>query len=83
MDEGSCDADDGSEVSFGLLASEGDCLEFFDFDEEVFDEMTPLIHDLIDEKRLQALRSLGNDRFRAALVHFFDQSTRIERLVRQ
>ena len=52
MDYGCCDACHGAKVSFGFSASQSDGLELIDFGEEILDEVTPLIHDFVDWKRL-------------------------------
>jgi hypothetical protein len=36
--------DDGSEALVGLVGSQGDTLELFEFAEEILDQMTPFVH---------------------------------------
>jgi hypothetical protein len=81
--QGSSSVDHRGEVSVGFLTSHGDSFELFDFGEEVFDEMAPLVHDFVDLPRLSAPRSLRNDNLGAARVHFRDDPVRVKSLVRQ
>jgi hypothetical protein len=50
--------DHGGEALIGLVGSHGDAFEFFELAEEVFDEMPPFVHLLVDSERLCALNVL-------------------------
>jgi hypothetical protein len=50
----------------GLVGAHGDALELLELAEEVFDEMPPFVHLLVDGERLCAARMLGNDDLGAA-----------------
>lgn len=73
--------DQGLEALIGFASAHGDALELFEFAEEVFDEMPPLVHLQIDVDGADPLRHLRDDDFRAALVEFFDDPVGIEGLV--
>ena len=72
MDDGSGGVDHGFVAWVGFVAAHGDALELLEFAEEVFDEVSPLVHLLVDLERVSALRALRNDDLGAAFVHVFD-----------
>ena len=45
----------------GLVGAHGDAFELLELAEEVFDEMPPFVHLLVDGERLCAQRMLGDD----------------------
>ena len=65
----------------GFAGAHGDALELFEFAEEVFDEVPPLVHVLIDAERRHALRTLGDDDLGASFVELIDDPVSVERLV--
>ena len=58
-----CEADDGSIVTGGFLAPQGDALEAFDDADALFDASASPVEDLCEESGLVLLVGLvGNDR---------------------
>jgi hypothetical protein len=72
--------DHGGETLIGLVGAHGDAFELLELAEEVLDEMPPLVHLLVDRKRLCAARMLGNHDLCAARVELGDNSVAVERL---
>ena len=66
-------------VSFA--SAHGDALELFEFAEEVFDEVAPFVHLLVDAERSRSLRSLGDDDFGSPLIKLVDNPVGVERLI--
>src|SRR3546814_8792388 len=73
--------DDGVEALVGFVGTHGDTLELLELAEEVFDQMTPLVHLGIERQGLGAAWMLGNDDLGAALVEVGDDGVAVERLV--
>ena len=73
--------DHGPEALIGFVGAHGDTLEFLEFAEEVFDQMTPFVHLFINWKRKGAARMLGDNNLGATLVEVSDYSVAVERLV--
>ena len=65
----------------GLVGAHSDAFELLELAEEVFDEMPPFVHLLVDGERLCATRMLGDDDLGAARVEFGDNGVAVERLV--
>lgn len=66
------------EALIGFACAHGDAFEFFEFAEEVFDQVTPLVHLQIDVDRADTLRHLRDYNLGSALVQFFDDPVGIE-----
>src|SRR3546814_14943117 len=64
--------DDVVEALVGFVGTHGDTLELLELAEEVFDQMTPLVHLGIERQGLGAAWMLGNDDLGAALVEVGD-----------
>src|SRR3546814_11095452 len=73
--------DDGVEALVGFVGTHGDTLELLELAEEVFDQMTPLVHLGIERQGLGAAWMLGNDDIGAALVEVGDDGVAVARLV--
>ena len=73
--------DHGGEALIGLVGAHGDALELLELAEEVFDEMPPFVHLLVDSERLCTARMLGDDDLGAARVEIGDNGVAVERLV--
>lgn len=73
--------DQGFEALIGFASAHGDAFELFEFAEEVFDEMPPLVHLQVDVDGVDALRPLRDDDFRPALAQFLDDPVGVEGLV--
>ncbi len=69
------------EALVGLACAHGDAFELFEFAEEVFDEVAPFVHLLVDIARRDALWPLRDDDLGAALVEFGDDPVGVEGLV--
>lgn len=70
--------DHGGETLVGFVVARGNAPEFFEFAEEVFDEMTPAIHGKV-VRDVACSVSLGrNDGGRAACVEFGAQPIHVE-----
>jgi hypothetical protein len=69
------------EAEISLVCAQGDTLEFLELAEEVFDQMPPFVHFLVDGERAGAARMLGDDDLGAAFVEIGDDGVAIERLV--
>jgi hypothetical protein len=65
----------------GLVGAHGDAFEVLDLAEEVFDEMPPFVHLLVDDEELCSARMLGDDNFGVAHFEFGDNGGAVERLV--
>ena len=81
MDDGGGEVDGGFEALVGLVGAHGDPLELFEFAEEVFDEMTPLVEVIVDLQRRSTSWVLGDDRLGAALGQFEDDGVAVEGFV--
>ena len=81
MYDGRCGVDEGAVAVIGFVGAEGDPLELFEFTEEVFDEVSPFVHHIVDLAGLQALWPLGDDDLRTASVEVFDDPVAVEGLV--
>src|SRR6201984_2248133 len=73
--------DHGGEALIGLVGAHGDAFELLESAEEVFDEMSPLVHLLVDGERLCATRMLGDHDLGAARVECGDNGVAVECLV--
>lgn len=73
--------DHGCEAVIGLVSAERDALEFLELAEEVFDQMPPFVHFLVDGERFRAARMPGDDGLGAARVEIGDDGVAVERLV--
>jgi hypothetical protein len=62
--------DHGGEALISLVGAHGDAFELLELAEEVFDEMPPFVHLLVDGERHCATRMLGDDDLGAARVEF-------------
>ena len=82
MDDGCGGVDHGFVTLVGFVRSHGDALELFDLAKEVLDEVTPFIHFLVDLQWCASLRSLRNNDFRAALIHFLNDPVGIISFIR-
>ena len=60
--------DDGRKALVGFVGAHGDAFELFEFAEEVFDQMTPLVHLLVEEEGKGASGMRGDDDLGAALA---------------
>jgi hypothetical protein len=72
--------DHGGEALIGLVSAHGDAFELLELGKEVFDEMSPFVHLLVDGQGLCAARMLGDDDLGAARVEFGDNGVAVERL---
>lgn len=66
------------EALIGFAGSHGDAFELFEFTEEVFDQVSPLVHFLVDFERRDAVLALGNDDLGPALIEFLDDPVGVE-----
>src|SRR5436190_1384138 len=73
--------DHGGEALIGLVGAHGDAFELLEPAEEVFDQVPPFVHLLVDGERRCATRMLGDDDFGAARVDFGDNGVAVEGLV--
>src|SRR3984893_5643807 len=73
--------DHGGEALIGLVGAHGDAFELLELPEDVFEEMPPCVHLLVDGERLCATRMLGDDDLGAARVEIGDNGFAVERLV--
>ncbi len=73
--------DQGFEALIGFACAHGDALELFEFAEEIFDQVTPLVHFQIDVDRADPLRHLGDHNLCPTLVEFFDDPVGVEGLI--
>ena len=69
------------EALIGFVCAQRDALEFLELAEEVFDQMAPFVHFLVDGERARAARMLGDDHLGAAFVEIGDDGVTVERLV--
>lgn len=69
------------EAEVSLVGAHSDPLEFLKLAEEVFDQMPPFVHFLVDGERFCAPRVLGDDDPGAAFVEVSDDGVAVERLV--
>ena len=83
MDQSRCSVDHRSEVSVGLFAAHGYSFEFFEFGEEVLDQVAPLVHNLVELHGVEPPRPLRKDNLCAAGMNFVDDPIGIESLVGQ
>jgi hypothetical protein len=72
VDDGGGDVDHGGEALVGLVRAHDDALEFLELAEEVLDKVAPFVEIGVDVERLNALRPLGDDDLRSALVQLRD-----------
>ena len=57
-----CDEmDHGCEAEISFVCAQRDALELLELAEEVFDQMPPFVHFLVDGERVGAARMLGDD----------------------
>lgn len=82
MDDGCGGVDHGFATSTGFVRSHGDALAVFDLGKEVLDEAAPFICRLVDLKWCASLRSLRNNDFRAAPIHFLNDLVGIISFIR-
>ena len=75
--------DHRGEALVGFVATHGDAFEFFEFAEEILDEMSPFVDFGVDGERLCAPWVLGDHDFCAPLVQLGDDRVGIESLVSQ
>ena len=73
--------DHGGEALIGFVGAERDAFELLELAEEVFDQMPPFVHLLVNGKRFCPARMLGDDDFGAARVEIGDDGVAVERLV--
>src|SRR3546814_11056460 len=73
--------DDGVEALVGFVGTHGDTLELLELAEEVFDQMTPLVHLGIERQGLGPAWVLGDDDLGAALVEVGNDGIAVEGLV--
>ena len=73
--------DHGGEALIGLVGAHGDAFELLELAEEVFDQMPPFVHLLVDGERLCAAGMLGDDDLGAARVEIGDDGVAVEGLV--
>ena len=73
--------DHGGEALIGFVGAERDAFELLELAEEVFDQMPPFVHFLVNGKRFCPARMLGDDDFGAARVEIGDDGVAVERLV--
>ena len=52
MDDGSGEMDEGGEALIGFVGAHGDAFEFFEFAEEILDQVAPFVHLVVDGQRL-------------------------------
>ena len=69
------------EALIGFACAHGDALELFEFAEEVFDEMSPLVHLEVDIDGSFPPRPLRYDDLGTALVEFLNDPVGVESLV--
>lgn len=69
------------EALVGFVGAHRDTFELLELAEEVFDQMTPFVHFLVNHERSGAARMLRDDDFGATLVQLFDDGVAIEGLV--
>lgn len=65
----------------GFVRAEGEALELFEFAEVIFDQVTPLVHFLINIEGLSPLRPLRNHDLCAACVQVIDNPVTVIGLV--
>ena len=75
--------DQGFEALISFAGAHGDALELFEFAEEVFDEVPPLVHLQIDVEGVEPFRPLRDHDLGPALVEFLDDPVGVERLIAQ
>src|SRR5262249_12197634 len=73
--------DEGREALVGFVGAHGDAFELFEFAEEVLDQMSPLVHFLVEWKGKGASGMLGNDDFGASFVQISDDVIAVEGFV--
>lgn len=61
--------DDCFEALISLVRAHGDAVEFFEFPEEVFDQVAPFTHLFVDLEGPGSARMLRYDDLRAALIY--------------
>ena len=61
-----------------FVAAHGDTLEFFEFAEEVLDEVTPLVHFGVDDERLGSAGMLGDHDLGMACVEISHDGVTVE-----
>ena len=81
MDDGGGEVDHCLETAVGLVASHCYAFEFFQFAEEILDQVAPLVNILVDVERLGAPWMLRDHDLRPAFVQVFDDPVGIKSLV--
>ena len=64
-----------------LVGAHGDAFELLELAEEVFDEMPPFVHLIVDGERLCAAWMLRDDNLGSSHFEFGDDGVAVERLV--
>ena len=73
--------DHGGKTLIGLVASHGNAFELFEFAEEVFDEMPPLVDLAVNCEGMASPRVLGDDDFCSPFIHVGDDPVGVKCLV--
>ena len=73
--------DDGCETLVGFFGAHGDAFKLLEFAEEVFDQMTPFVHLLVERQGYSAPGMLRDNDLGAALVQIGDDGVAVEGLV--
>jgi hypothetical protein len=81
MDDGGGEVDDRFETAVSLVASHCYAFEFFQFAEEVLDQVAPFVNVHVDIERLGTPGMLRDYNFRLAFVHVFDDPVGIKGIV--
>ena len=81
MDDGGGEVDHGLEAAVCLVASHCYAFEFFQFAEEILDQVAPFVNVLVDVERLGAPGMLRDYDLGLAFVHVFDDPVGIKGLV--
>jgi hypothetical protein len=68
--------DHGGKALVGLVSVRGNAFELLDLAEQVFEEMPPFVHRLVDDEVLCPARMPGDDNLGAARVEFGDNGVR-------
>lgn len=81
MDDGGGEVDHRFETAVCLVASHCYAFEFFQFAEEILDQVAPFVNVRVDVERLGASGMLRDYDLRLAFVHVFDDPVGIKGLV--
>ena len=81
MDDGGCEIDHRFETAVCLVTSHCYAFEFFQFAEEILDQVAPFVNVRVDVERLGAPGMLRDYDLRLAFVHVFDDPVGIKGLV--